>query len=119
MISNLLSRKKIIYSLIFLIFFIPALFTISDYNVNWDEAEHFRRGQAILRYFLTRETTYDKLPAFDKFQKVLQDQNRIPENFSPRYSFYQNNILNGEHYLFKDNGGHPPLGGILASFFNY
>lgn len=110
---------KKLYYLFFLIFLIPALFTISDYNVNWDEAEHFRRGQAILHYFLTGKTNYNDLPHFDKFQAYLQDRSKKSNANLPRYSFFQNTILNGDHYLHRDNGGHPPLGGILTAFTNY
>jgi len=115
-VRNFFKNKLFIF--FFLIFFIPAFFTISDYNVNWDEPEHFRRGQAIVHYFLTRETNYKNLPFYDKF-KALQAQNNLPENFTPRYSLFQNSILNGDYYLQKDDGGHPPLAGILATISNY
>ena len=87
--------------LITLIFFLISLFTLSDYNVNWDEPVHFMRGQAYLRYFLTGEKNYKNLPSS-----------------LPRLSIYQSNTLDGEYFLENDSG-HPPLNGILAALTNY
>lgn len=111
--------NKKVSNLFFLIFLIPALLSISNYNVNWDEAEHFRRGHAILNYFLTGQTNYDNLPSYNTHQSNLFEEKKTSRSIFPRYSFYQNRILNGDHYLFKDNGGHPPLGGIIAALSNY
>src|SRR3989344_4804940 len=43
--------------IIFLLYFIFGLLTISDYGISWDEPEHYHRGQAYLHYFLTGEKT--------------------------------------------------------------
>lgn len=99
-------------------FFVLGLLTISDYNVNWDEPEHFIRGQAYLRYFLQRETNYNTLPFYKEFRQYIQDRSVKPNVQLPRYSIYQDSILNGSHYLTSDSG-HPPLNDILAALFNY
>lgn len=90
--------KKAILLLIPFLFLIIALLTIGDYNVNWDEPEHFMRGQAYVRYILTGQKNYTFLS-------------------TPRRSIYQSDSLNGEYFLQNDYG-HPPLNGILASVSN-
>ncbi|MFC1625832.1 ArnT family glycosyltransferase [Patescibacteria group bacterium] len=80
------------------IFFIAGFITLKDYGVSWDEAVHFSRGQIYLNYFLTGEKEYNQQPT--------------------RKSFYQFEQHTGE-YFFKDNVGHPPVNGILATISNY
>lgn len=100
------------------IYFIPALATISDYNVNWDEPVHFNRGQAYLRYYLTGEKTYQNLPFFKEFSDSLQHRDKKPKSYLPRYSIYQNESMNGQYHLDNDDG-HPVLNGTLAALTNY
>lgn len=102
----------------FVIYLIPALVTIGDYNVNWDEPVHFNRGQAYLRYYLTGEKTYQNLPLFKEFSDSLQQRNKKPKNHLPRYSIYQNEAMNAQYYLENDDG-HPVLNGTLAALTNY
>jgi len=111
-------RKIYWIFIISLCFFLISFFTISDYNVNWDEPVHFMRGQAYLRYFLTGQKNYEKLPLFKEFQGYLRNRRQKPENAFPRYSLYQNDALDG-NYFWENDGGHPPLNGILASLTNY
>ncbi|MBU2028960.1 hypothetical protein KJ761_03685 [Patescibacteria group bacterium] len=80
------------------IYFIAAFITLKDYGVSWDEAVHFSRGQIYLNYFLTGKKEYNQ------------------EN--SRKSFYQFEEHQGD-YFFKDNVGHPPVNGLLASISNY
>lgn len=80
------------------LFFLAAFATLKDYGVSWDEAVHFSRGQIYLNYFLTGNKEYN------------QD--------NPKKSFYQFDQHTGD-YFFKDNSGHPPINGILASISNY
>lgn len=80
-----------------IVYFFPAVATISDYNVNWDEPVHFVRGQAYLRFFLTGEKNYGE----------LKDHN----------SLYQNKSFDTVHFLEHDEG-HPPLNGILSALTN-
>jgi 4-amino-4-deoxy-L-arabinose transferase-like glycosyltransferase len=94
------------------------LYTISDYNPNWDEPIHFHRGQAYLRYLFTGEKNYDKLPNYRKFVDYLKDRSISPRIKLPRYSIYQSNVEDAAYFL-KSDGGHPPLNGILASLANY
>lgn len=100
------------------IYLIPALVTISDYNVNWDEPVHFNRGQAYLRYYLTGEKTYKNLPLFKEFSYSLQQRDKQPKVSLPRYSIYQNESMNGQYHLENDDG-HPVLNGTLAALTNY
>jgi len=110
--------KNFLLFLFPLSFFILGLVTISDYNVNWDEPEHFIRGQAYLRYFLHRETNYTSLPFYKEFRQYIQDRRVKPTVELPRYSIYQDANQNGSYYLAHDSG-HPPLNDILAALSNY
>lgn len=101
-----------------IVYFIPSVATISDYNVNWDEPVHFVRGQAYLRIFLTGEKNYKNLPHLEDFHKYLEDRDNRQYSSLPRYSIYQNNSFDGDHFL-KNDEGHPALNGILAAFTNY
>lgn len=97
-----------------IIFFIISFLTLADYGPSWDETIHFRRGQAYIHYFLTGEKNYNSLAKVD-----LQGTNGDPAKVaSPRRSFYQSDIQNGEYFLNKDIG-HPPLNDELAAFLNY
>lgn len=111
------SPRKLILIVVFLLYFIPGVFTLSDYNVNWDSPVHYIRGQAYLRYFLSGETNYRGLPQYHEFE-LAQNNKLIDKSKLPRYSIYQSESLNGEYFL-KNDAGHPPLSGILAAFTNY
>lgn len=99
------------------LFLVPALLTISDYNVNWDEPAHFIRGQAYLRYFLSGQLTYNSLPKFNKFDPYRQNKEKLKINLL-RYSIYQDRSLDGTYWISKDEG-HPVINGILSSLTNY
>lgn len=123
---------------IFLVFLIPLLFlffavkTLPDYGVNWDEVQHFNRGQAYWYYFLTSKTNYLDLPrhntldeAIDfkdirgRYARIFLDAKRS-KKIEPDYrrSYFQSDVFNFEY--FKDNdSGHPPANGILAAATNY
>lgn len=107
-------RLPLITSLIgTFVFFFASFITLSDYGISWDETLHWRRGQAYLYYFLTGETTYQKLP-----NPNLQGTSGNPKKIPSRRSFYQNDLHNGEFFL-KNDSGHPPLNDELAALFNY
>lgn len=91
-------RKISILLAIPIIFFVISFLTLKDYGISWDEPIHFFRGQAYLHFFLTGRLNYDDLRG--------------------RRSYYQNNSLRGEYFLTND-GGHPPLNGILAALSNW
>lgn len=82
-----------------LIFLIFAISTLSHYGIIWDEPDHFYRGQAYLNYYLTGSVNFNN----------LQGSKR---------SFYQDDKYTAEYY-FNNDGGHPPLNGILAALTNY
>lgn len=112
-------KKNLLFILLpVVIYFIPAVATISDYNVNWDEPVHFVRGQAYLRIFLTGEKNYKNLPHLEKFHKYLEDRDNRQYGNLPRYSVYQNNAFDGDYFL-KNDYGHPALNGIIAAFTNF
>lgn len=100
------------------IFLYVGIRTVSHYNINWDEPDHFVRGQAYLHLFLTGKKTYADLPQFDEFQRAAQGNMREHLANFPRYSIYQSSALDATYHLANDNG-HPPLNGILASLTNY
>ncbi len=110
--------KNFLLFLFPLSFFVLSLVTISDYNINWDEPEHFNRGHAYLRYFLHGATDYSALPLFKEFRHYIQDRSVQPTVQLPRYSIYQDSIQNGNYYLTRDSG-HPPFNDILSALFNY
>lgn len=87
---------------VFLGFFLIGLVTLSDYGINWDEPDHFTRGQAYLHYFLTGKKDYQSLKT----------------NPPPRRSAYQIDYLDASWWMQNDSG-HPPFNDILAAFSNY
>lgn len=113
---------------------IIAIFTLSNYGINWDEPYHYRRGQAYLHYFLTGEKQYIGMPKYpplkgtsdsgdfrnsDKLFKAVQNNPSLSDP-SFRRSYYQDDAWNGEYFIDIESAyGHPPLNGILASLSNY
>lgn len=109
--------KKIFLPLaLAIIFFLIAFLTLGSYGISWDEILHFSRGQAYLHYFLTGKTNYNDLPNIN-----LQGTLGKPENVPlPRRSFFQlNDIHNGDFFINKGGGGHPPINDNLAALSNY
>lgn len=105
-------KKEIIAGVVLVfLYFSVSFFTIPDYGINWDGADHFIRGQAYLRFFLTGKKNYNDLPNFKDFDKC-----RCSSSY--HYSIYQVGYVDGNHFL-KNDSGHPPLNGILASVSNY
>ena len=106
--------------LVGLIFFIVGLVTLSDYGTDWDTINHLPRGQAYLRYILSGEKTYDKLPDYVEYHQkdgsLLFSPSKNPE-LIPKRSLYQIDGYGASYFLAKD-GGHPPLSDILSSIFN-
>lgn len=112
----------------FATFFTIGLLTLPHYGINWDEPVHYIRGQAFLRFFMTGEKDYTGMPRIranyynNLLVKIPKDVEYADDNIFRR-SIYQYD--GGPNYLsflfFKkgDDRGHPPLNGIMASFFNY
>ena len=92
-------RERFFLFLIPFVFFVISFISLRDYGISSDEPEHFARGQGYLYFFLTGEKNY-------------------PSDLGPRRSYYQIDLLNAEYYL-KNDSGHPPLNGILASLTNW
>ena len=80
-------------------FLIVGISTLSHYGLNFDEPNHFLRGQGYLHYLITGSTNYSNLSV-------------------ERRSVWQAEGYYAERYL-KNDSGHPPVNGILASLFNY
>ena len=97
--------------MVFLIYLILGLLTISNYGISWDEPEHFHRGQAYLNYFLTGEKTYASLPSYDLKRAQFE------KNYHER-SIYQTDSLDFNYWI-ENDGDHPVLSDILASLSNY
>jgi len=129
-------NKKDLFVIFFIpvIFFLYAIFTISDYGINWDEPYHFRRGQAFLQYFLTGNKTYEDMPKYPPLKgtsdsgdfrnsdKLFDEVQNNPALSDPNYrrSYYQDDAWNGEYFIDIESAyGHPALNGILASLTNY
>ncbi len=121
-------KKEIIVSIILaVLFFSIALFTLSDYGINWDEPGHYIRGQAYLRFFLTGKDNYNNLPKLESHYPKVQGR-KLPlgitfkDDKSFKRSIYQyDGARTGQQtyqWYLKNDFGHPPLNGILASLFN-
>lgn len=91
-------------------FFTLGFLTNSYYGMSWDEPEHFMRGQAYLRLFLTGKDTYADLPKYEL------NRARVDVSYHQR-SYYQNDAFNSQVWIVSDKG-HPPLNDILAALFN-
>lgn len=95
-------KRKILpaFSIAFL-FFLFSLLTLSDYGISWDSPIHFWRGQAYWHYFVTGKKDYQDL-----------------KNATNKRSLYQNDNLSLAPFWEENDGGHPPLNGILAAATN-
>lgn len=127
-----MKKQIIIIFIIPILFLVINLWNLPNYGVNWDEAQHFNRGQAYLHYFLTGKTNYLDLPKHKSLDeavdfkdirgKYMEIYNKAQRSYkSPdknfRRSYYQSDIFNFEYFI-KNDSGHPPLNGILAAFTN-
>ncbi|MEK7526570.1 MAG: glycosyltransferase family 39 protein [Patescibacteria group bacterium] len=110
-------------------FFVFGLITLPHYGINWDTINHLPRGQAYLRYILTRKTNYNDLPTLYYDWNVRQqwpNQNpdslaidtSLPAGEQAERSFYQLSAADFTYFINKDGDGHPPLSDILSSAFN-
>ena len=127
-------KKPLIVLIVPIVFFIYALYSISDYGLSWDEPYHFRRGQAFLHYLLTGKKTYEGIPKYPPLkgdsdsgnfrdsQKNFADVQENPNLADPksRRSYYQDDAFNGEYHIdIEGPRGHPALNGVLAALSNY
>jgi hypothetical protein len=105
-----MKRKGALTALVFWIYFCLGLVTLNDYGISWDEPAHFKRGQAYLHYYLTRESSYEDVIQYD-LKKARSDK-----NYHDR-SIYKNDTFD-PGYFFENDSAHPPLNGILAALTN-
>lgn len=119
---------KIFNSAFFLIipslFFLVSLMTLYDYGMNWDSPVHFARGQAYLRYILTRKEDYEGLPNFcmskesyvahvDFRSGVICDRHN-----KNKVSEYESRFLDYRWAKENDIYGHPPFSDIMMAITN-
>ncbi len=95
--SILKLKSKFLVFLIPLLFFIVSVGTLSDYGISWDTPIHLRRGHAYFHLLTTGNKDY----------KDLQGER----------GYFQSDIQNASYFL-EDDGGHPPINGILSAFTN-
>ncbi len=119
-------KKILFFTLsIAVIFFIVGFLTLPHYGINWDEPEHYIRGQAYLHFFLTGKKDYADLPKlrihYPNNSTPTTDHIDFEDDRSFRRSIYQfdreGSRLMFSYYRSSDSG-HPPLNGILASLSN-
>lgn len=122
LITNHQSQKMplLIAGILALGFFVLGIATLKDYGINWDEPIHFSRGQAYLYYLTTGKTEYENLPPYVVRGKVFDEEGKPTkeeaENTAHR-SVFQNPAQPPSYWL-QNDGGHPPLNGILAAVSN-
>ena len=110
--------RLLVLGLIPLLFFLTGLFTLGDYGINWDESNHFTRGQAYLHYYLTGNKTYDDLPGWSEIAAASVNVAQVDPIYKQyRYSRFMVPSAPAEVF-FENDAGHPPLNGILAAAFN-
>lgn len=112
------SWRILVLAAIPLLFFLTGFFTLGNYGINWDESNHYTRGQAYLHYYLTGKKTYDDLPGWDKIAVASATVSQVDPIYRQyRYSRFMVASAPAEVF-FAEDAGHPPLNGILAAAFN-
>jgi len=112
------SWRILVLAAIPLIFFLTGLFTLDNYGINWDESNHYTRGQAYLHYYLTGKKSYDDLPGWEQIAAKNASVAQVDPLYKQhRYSRFMVPSAPAEVF-FANDAGHPPLNGILAAGFN-
>lgn len=88
-----------VVSLPAIVFLLVSVTTLSHYGFIWDEPDHFKRGLAYFNYLTTGNATFENLAGSNR-------------------SYFQDDRYTANYY-FNNDGGHPPLNGILAAASNY
>ena len=73
-------KKFAISLIVFFSFFAAGLLTLKDYGISWDEPVHYQRGQAYLRYIITGQRDYKKLPLYDLKKAQIIKHTRVIGN---------------------------------------
>ncbi len=114
-------KSKLLIFILPLVSFFLALFTISDYGVNWDTYQHLVRGNIYLRYILTGQRNSQDIPAVcTKSPDSISgsgDGRECPIIQTPRISFFEKSSLD-MGWADKLTIGHPPLMDIVMAISN-
>lgn len=141
--------KKFFIFLPAIAFLIVAVLTIKDYGLNTDEPFHFNRGQDYFHFFLTGRKDFEDLKPYPRLgddscktgysEKCTSPT--FPDDVGPfknvnftyedaikiKYksgqwgstrSYFESDGLNFNEVV-KEENGHPPFGGTVASLFNF
>ncbi len=118
--------KKYFYYLVPLIYLVISFATLSDYGLNWDNAKHYRKGQAYLNYILHGEETYVNLPGYPTLNPEAVSPATTYEEMlwlnweGSKRSFYQ---ADGAAYIDMleglDGYSHPAGNDLSAAISNY
>ena len=142
--------RKLLIADLFLVFLVPivflaaALFTLSDYGINWDAPSHLLRGHTYLHYYLTGRKDYtdqdlwnlfrekeaavriktaqDSVPRYRLyFQKVdtIFFNPDIPKKEIPRVSMYQDADKDIKFVMAHYDYGHPHISDVSSAVFNF
>lgn len=110
--------------LLFLLYLIVGLGTITHYGINWDEPAHFMRGQAFLRFFLTGKKDYSGLPEIDNksykqdFGYEFVDKKSGVVTRRSIYQHWERGIMFYTEDIAK-RGSHPAFSDVMAALVNY
>lgn len=119
--------RYVLTCVIFFGYLIGNFFVLNDYGLNWDEPNHYFRGQAYLRYMLTGKPNYKDLPRLrfhypkSKFATSLKNI-KYEDDSLFRRSIYEYDHEDGQNpfdYYRDSVPSHPPINGLFASFSNY
>lgn len=118
-----------------LIYLILALFTLSDYGINWDAPKHFIRGQSYLHFILTGKRDFLDLPAYPNLKGApdyvdfnvdvatnsvaasLVDRDIKDPNV--RRSYFQSDFYTFDYFMTKHIHTHPEVNNLLLAFSNF
>lgn len=110
--------------ILFFLYLVLGILTITHYGINWDEPAHFMRGQAFLRFLINQKKDYSGIPEIDlhsykkDFGYELKD---ATSGGTIRRSIYQHQERPLMFYTedIEKRGTHPALSDVLAALSNY
>lgn len=132
---SLLDLKDLLLVLLVpVLFLVIALFTLSDYGINWDSPKHFIRGQSYLHFVLTGRRDFLDFPPYPEMRGAPDhvDYNVEPtkatrsedvlEKSGIRRSYFQSDFYTLDYFMTKHVRTvhtHPEVNGLLLAFNNY